>query len=459
MQKHNLNEPIIEEFIRRVRLVHAGASGKVNWDHIGDLKADDSIAFEEIQRRESRAADVQKLVVIKLNGGLGTTMGLTAPKSIIRVKAQYNFLQIIRHQIEKLRQRAGAPIPVLFMNSFNTREATLADAGIADINRNAPGNLPADFLQNMVPRLDRNTLLPIAGDAYKENDWCPPGHGDIYLSLYTTGILDRLLEEGYRVAFISNGDNLGALADPHALSFFLESKLDFASEVTPKTLADLKGGVLYHSLDPEDSAGRIELLETAQVPEEHIPDFQDTARFKYFNINNLWVNLEALRDRMRSGGLDLSLIVNPKQVNGRDVLQLETAMGAAIGHFQNTRVFIVPRTRFAPVKNCADLLVRRSDAYTLDEDTFALQMNPQRKLGEPVVKLDDAHYKKLDAFENLMPELPSLLHAESLEVYGPVLFDTPVAIHGRVKITNSNSTPLAISSLGRDILKDEDVIL
>ncbi|MCB1318900.1 MAG: UTP--glucose-1-phosphate uridylyltransferase, partial [Leptospiraceae bacterium] len=201
MQKHNLNEPIIEEFIRRVRLVHAGASGKVNWKHIGDLKADDSIAFEEIQRRESRAADVQKLVVIKLNGGLGTTMGLTAPKSIIRVKAQYNFLQIIRHQIEKLRQRAGAPIPVLFMNSFNTREATLADAGIADINRNAPGNLPADFLQNMVPRLDRNTLLPIAGDAYKENDWCPPGHGDIYLSLYTTGILDRLLEKGYRVAF------------------------------------------------------------------------------------------------------------------------------------------------------------------------------------------------------------------------------------------------------------------
>src|SRR5690606_15683669 len=129
------------------------------------------------------------------------------------------------------------------------------------------------------------------------------------------GLLDQLIAAGYRYAFLSNGDNLGATVDANILQYFAAQKLDFMSEVTPKTRADLKGGVLYHN-------GRaIELLETAQVEPQHLDDFCDVNRFAYFNINNLWVNLESLRDRLAEGDFELSLIRNPKTVDGQEILQ------------------------------------------------------------------------------------------------------------------------------------------
>ena len=336
------------------------------------------------------------------------------------------------------------------MNSINTQADTLAVPGVIDMNREA--GLPADFLQNMVPRIDQESLMPM-GNGSEDSHWCPPGHGDVYLALQTTGLLDRLLEKGYRTLFLSNGDNLGATADARLLDYFTREKLEFMSEVTPKTLADLKGGVLFR----RTGGGAIELLETAQVPDEHIKDFQDVERFAYFNINNLWANLEALRDRLKAGSLDLSLIVNPKVVEDQPVLQLETAMGAAVGRFERTRVMIVPRRRFAPAKTCADLLVRRSDACELTDD-LALELSPKRTLGEPVVKLSD-HYKKIRGFEELIPELPSLLDCKELSVEGPVRFDQPVSIKGAVRIRTNSTDPVNISKLGQTELVDGEFTL
>ncbi|MEQ9365382.1 MAG: UTP--glucose-1-phosphate uridylyltransferase, partial [Leptospirales bacterium] len=206
--------------------------------------------------------------------------------------------------------------------------------------------------------------------------------------------------------------------------------------------------------------GAIELLETAQVPDEHLPDFQNIDRFAYFNINNLWVNLEALRDRLRESesGLPLSLIVNPKELDGRPILQLETAMGAGIQHFKRAKVMIVPRTRFAPVKNCADLLVRRSDCYVLNSDSMSLEMNPERGLGEPVVKLSD-DYKKIAGFERLVPTPPSLVDCASLNVEGPVVFDAPVKIEGDVTIRVKDAAQREPVSIGARNLKNETLEL
>ncbi|MCR9144722.1 MAG: UTP--glucose-1-phosphate uridylyltransferase [bacterium] len=466
MQSRKIAQPVIAEFARRVKLVHEGSSGKTDWNEIGDLTDEDYARLEdlpEVAAGSERDARLAQLVVIKLNGGLGTTMGLTKAKSLMPVKDGASFLEIIRRQIVRLREVSGATVPLFFMNSFNTREDTLAEPGIAELNQAA--DLPADFLQNMVPRIDRETLLP-AGDGEDDAHWCPPGHGDIFLALQTTGLLDQLLAKGYRVAFLSNGDNLGATADERLLQYFLKEKLEFMSEVTPKTKADLKGGVLFRRRGRDGSPmtkeqAPIELLETAQVPEENLPDFQNIERFAYFNINNLWVNLEALRDRLRESesGLPLSLIVNPKELKGQPILQLETAMGAGIQHFQKAKVMIVPRTRFAPVKNCADLLVRRSDCYVLNGDTMSLEMNPERLLGEPVVTLSD-DYKKIADFEKLMPTPPSLVKCASLKVEGPVLFDAPVTIEGdvtiRVKDAAAQSGPI---SIGGRTLKNETLEL
>jgi UTP--glucose-1-phosphate uridylyltransferase len=454
MNARGIHPAATEELLRRAALVHQGFTGKIRWSEISAPAHEDLVALESIHE-EARDEDLGRLVVIKLNGGLGTSMGLSKAKTLIPIKDGTTFLGLIRQQIEKQRARYRAHVPLLFMNSLATHEDTMREPGIASINDGVPGNLPVAFLQNWVPRLRADTLMPFDAKDPEEG-WCPPGHGDIYLSLQTTGILEKLLANGFRVAFISNGDNLGASVDGRILSWFLSQGLDFAMEVTPKTAADLKGGALFRHR-PAKGPERLGLLEIAQVENGHEPDFQDTRRFSSFNTNNLWVNLESLRDRL-ARGLELPVIVNPKTVEGTKVLQLETAMGSAIGSFERTRGLVVPRTRFAPVKTNADLLVRRSDCYVVREDDGTLVRNPARKLGEPTVTLD-ASYKRLDDFEALFPSIPSLVDAESLVVEGKVRFDRPVRLCGKVVFRHAGDGITSLSSLGRDRFADETVTL
>ena len=455
MQSEKIHSEVIEDYTKKVQKIFNGYSGKISWDNIGDLEDTDYAKLEELPEPTDLKSDIQQLVMIKLNGGLGTSMGLSKAKSLISVKENKNFIGIIKDQILDLRKEHSAPVPLLFMNSFNTSEDTLQEPGIRNLNSSLSSDFPADFLQNMVPRIKQDTLLP-AWDGKSSSHWCPPGHGDIFLSLKIRGILDKLLAKGLKYAFISNGDNLGAIFDERILSYFIKENLDFISEVTPKTKADLKGGVLYRIINDDKSKGPIELLETAQVEDKHIPDFQDVKRFSYFNINNLWVNLESLRDRMSDGAFELSLIRNPKEVDGLKVLQLETAMGSAIGRFDNTRVLIVPRSRFAPVKTCADLLVRRSDIYILRDEDEALIKNPKREEGEPVVILD-SNYKKIQEFESFFRHIPSMIDMTRFEVTGPVLFDQKIILKGEVKIINKSKEAHSISEIQKTTFENETV--
>ena len=444
MNEASVHEICTNDFLDKTRKVYDGATGLVDWQSIGDLSTSDIVAMEDLQ--DSDNAIIAKFAIIKLNGGLGTSMGLSRAKSLIRIRRDATFFDIILKQLHHLREKTGIQIPLLFMNSFNTRNDTLEYPGIASVN--ASQELGADFLQNQVPRLDAETLLPI-GDGSQSAHWCPPGHGDIYNSLQISGMLESLLSRGFSHAFISNGDNLGAVMHSGIAGFMVREGLDFSMEVTPKTRADIKGGVLYRSLT---GSKRIELLETAQVPADHKSDFEDIDRFQDFSINNLWVNLEALRDRLKQGPLYLSLIVNQKKFEERPVLQLESAMGAAVGQFDRTRIVRVPRSRFAPVKSCADLLVRRSDACHLD-DSQALVL---RAAVEPVVQLDD-NYKGISDFEAHFPEIPSLYSANSFTVEGPWLFDAPVRIQGDVRLINRTGAQKKISGLKRESFKDESV--
>ncbi|HNN59066.1 MAG TPA: UTP--glucose-1-phosphate uridylyltransferase [Leptospiraceae bacterium] len=447
MMSRSMGPEITKEFIRRVDLVYKGETGKIPWAEILDLRPEDSVALGELPLPGDPAKLLSSVAVIKLNGGLGTSMGLTQAKSIIPVHDGKNFLQIIREQTDLMRARSSGSIPLIFMNSFNTQSDFDSEPSMQGLN----ADLPSSFLQNMVPRIYESDLMPV-GNGSSEDHYCPPGHGDVFLALSTSGILDKLLAQGRRIAFISNGDNLGATLDERILGFFEEDKLEFAMEITPKSPADLKGGVLFR----RRAHRNISLLETAQVEPDHLKDFEDTKRFPFFSINNLYVHLETLRDRLRAGTLKLSLIVNPKDWQGKKILQLEAAMGSACENFENMKVIQVDRDRFAPVKNCSDLLVRRSDACVLRESDRALVLAPQRNHAEPVVKLDD-HYKKLADFDRLIPTLPSLIGAKSLTVTGPVVFDVPVRIEGNVKIENRSGNPALLSKIGRSSLKDEEV--
>lgn len=375
------------------------------------------------------------VAVVKLNGGLATTMGLREPKSLIEARDGRSFMEIIVGQVLALRRRYGVRLPLLLMDSEATREPTLrALARFPDL---ATDGLEPGFMQSMIPKLDADTLAPVSWPREPELEWCPPGHGDVYGAMRRSGMLEALLERGFRYAMISNADNLGARVDARIAAHIASGQIPFAMEVVQGTEADRKGGHVARRL----SSGRLVLRETAQTPEQDAESFRDYKRWRWYNTNTLWVDLRALAEALKvaEGVLELPLIVNRKTVDPRDsdstpVIQLESAMGAAIGSFDGAQLLHVPRTRFAPVKTTDDLLVLRSDVYEVNDD---LEVEPiaERALDLPYVELDPRFYKLIDDFESRFPGgPPSLREAERLVVKGDVTFGAGVRVRGAVSL-------------------------
>lgn len=423
MRAEGLPDAAIAAFGRHYAQLVAGATGLIPESDLSPVPS-----LPDADALDDRTADIgrahlHEAVVIKLNGGLGTSMGLAQAKSLLPVKAGQSFLELIAHQAR------AAGCPLVLMNSFATQADSLA---LLDTLDPLPGDLPRDFLQHKVPKLDRQTLQPVAWPA-EHLRWCPPGHGDIYNALVTRGVLAELRAAGIRTAFVSNADNLGATLDPRILGYVLDQGLPFLMEVADRTPADRKGGHL--ALQGE----QLILRESAQCPPEDTAQFQDVTRHRYFNTNNLWIDLVALERLLEESGgaLALPLIRNAKTVDPRDaastpVYQLESAMGAAIALFAGAGALRVPRTRFSPVKTTADLLRVRSDATKLTDDGRVLPATER----PPLISLDSAYYKKVGDLEARFPKgAPSLVGCRSLTVEGDWTFGAGVVVRGDVTLT------------------------
>ncbi|HTU97770.1 MAG TPA: UTP--glucose-1-phosphate uridylyltransferase [Solirubrobacteraceae bacterium] len=404
--------------------------------------AGDIPALEDLPAAEAARA-LSGVVVIKLNGGLATTMGLQEPKSLMEARDGRSFLDIIVGQTLALRRRHGVALPLVLMDSDSTREPTLA-ALAAHPELSSDGIAP-DFMQSVVPKLDAETLEPVSWPPNPALEWNPPGHGDVYGALRRSGMLDALLERGFRHAMISNADNLGSSVDVRIAAHVAANELPFLMEVVQGTEADRKGGHVARRI----SDGRLVLRETAQTPESDQESFRDYRRWRWYNTNTLWVDLQVLADRLEQsdGVLELALIINRKTVDPRDpdstpVIQLESAMGAAIESFPGAGLLQVPRTRFAPVKTTDDLLVLRSDVYQVGDD-LRVEPVPERAGGLPFVELDKRYYRLIDGFEQRFPSgPPSLRDAERLVVHGDVTFEAGVRVRGAVAIDAETPTTL-----------------
>jgi len=432
-------EAAVAGFRRRYARLAAGDEGLIrdaDLEPVARLPALDELEVDP--RVAARAMDA--VVVVKVNGGLGTSMGLQRAKSLLEVKDGRSFLDVTAAQVLALRDRHGVRLPLVLMDSFHTREDSLAALAAYPA---VAGDVPPDFLQSREPKLTRDDLRPVRWPPDPGLEWCPPGHGDVYSSLGSSGMLDALLARGYAHAFLSNADNLGAVADPRIVGWMAGEGIPFVSEQCPRTPADHKGGHLGRLPD-----GRLVLRETAQTPPEERALFEDPHRHPFVNANNLWVALEALRDALarHEGALDLPLIVNAKTVDPADeasppVLQLETAMGAAVGVFERARALHVPRGRLVPVKTTDDLLALRSDAYRLAGDGRVVA-SPQRHGGPPDVELDPTVYRLLAEFERRFPEgPPSLVACQRLVVHGDVTFGRDVVVRGRVELSADEVGP------------------
>jgi UTP--glucose-1-phosphate uridylyltransferase len=407
----------------------SGERGFISRDDIAPVRKDEIADLETLDRfTEEGVRALKEAVIIKLNGGLGTSMGLSKAKSLIKVKDGYNFLDIIARQVLSLRKEHETDIPLVLMNSFSTDEDS------TKFLERYPGlssDIPLSFLQHKFPKVLKQDLSPAVWPMDPDLEWNPPGHGDIYCALITSGMLNKLIKRGYQYAFISNSDNLGGTMNVAALGYLVSKDFPFMMEVAEKTKADIKGG---HIARLRQTGGLV-LREIAQCPEEEIEEFQDIEVYKYFNTNNIWVNLVFLKDQLKEPGniLKLPAIVNPKRISPKDDSSPEVS--AAVK---------VPKTRFAPVKRCQDLVALMSDCYVMTEDSRVIQ-NPQRRLGDIKIDLDDRYYRKIDQLQERFPHgVPSLVDCKSLKVEGNVYFGRGIMIKGDVTITNPLSKQVSI---------------
>lgn len=444
MEHENLHPVVIDTFAHYYKKVVSGVTGLISDKDIQPVTSDHIEDADRIQKyaEAGRHASLN-VVMIKLNGGLGTSMGLTRAKSLLEVKNGKTFLDIILKQVEKRH------VKLALMNSFSTHEDTI-DA----ISKIKPTDSPLLFLQNKFPKILQGNLAPADWPKNPDLEWNPPGHGDIYSALYTTGTLKALLDQGIVYAFISNSDNLGATLDESLLGYFVENRFPFMMEVAPRTPSDVKGGHIARHKE-----GHHILRESAQCPENELSAFRDIKRYGFFNTNNIWINLTALHKLIqKTGTVKLPMILNPKTLDPRDenspkVFQIETAMGAAISLFENAAVIKVPPSRFLPVKKCNELLSIRSDRFTFSKKNH-LTLNPE--IGPKTIKidLDPKYYGKIDHFdERFNNGIPSLTDCESLTIKGDVRFENNVTIKGRVVITNKGKTQAVIKE-GTVVEKD-----
>ena len=435
MREAGVDDVAIDTFAHYYRLLEHGETGMIpestidplDMESLADVDVTDEVAGEAIRRT----------AVIKLNGGLGTSMGMDRAKSLLCVRRGLSFLDIIARQVLHLRQQYDAPLPLLLMNSFRTSADTMA--ALARYTDLPVEGLPLEFLQNKEPKLLAADLRPAAWPKDPDLEWCPPGHGDIYTALRGQGLLDTLLEAGYRHVFVSNSDNLGAVPDARVAGWFAQSGAPFAIEAVRRTPSDRKGG--HFARRKED--GRIVLRESAQTLDADKEALADLDRHRFTSTNNLWFDLEAMVQTLdsRGGILGLPLIRNVKTLDPGDprtpeVIQIETAMGAAIEVFEGARTIEVGRDRFVPVKTTNDLLVLRSDIYGLGKD-FVLDQTADQV---PYVDLDGDFFKLVSDFDKRFPEgAPSLKEATSLRVGGDWTFGPEVKVVGDVALQASSA--------------------
>ncbi|MBN1932809.1 MAG: UTP--glucose-1-phosphate uridylyltransferase [Desulfobacterales bacterium] len=437
MEKEGIDRIVIDTFAYYYRQIIEGETGLVRDKDIVPVDPNEIESLNKIQGYAEAGRDTLKnSVMIVLNGGLGTSMGLTKAKSLLEVKNGKTFLELTVHQAETHQ------VTLALMNSFSTHQDT--QAALSKLN---PSRFPLLFLQHKFPKILKEGLVPATWPKNSDLEWNPPGHGDIYTALYTSGMLKKLLDQGIIYAFISNSDNLGATMDESLLGYFSENRFPFMMEVAEKTPDDLKGGHLARH-----KKGHLILREIAQCPEAELDAFTDIHRFRFFNTNNLWINLKFLKNLIeKHRTIELPMILNPKTLDPRDetspqVYQVETAMGAAISLFEGATAIKVPRSRFFPVKKCNDLLAVRSDCFIFSKENNLI-INPKRTLYTIKIDLDPRYYGKIDFFDQRFKEgAPSLIHCESLRIKGDVFFESNVKVTGNVNIINRGNTPAVIKA-------------
>jgi len=425
LKPFKLEDSVLNGYTRLYNKFHKGPEKVGRWKFLRSPNEKGLVQYVSlpVPERESLEAALARVAVCKLNGGLGTSMGCRGSKSAIVVRGKMTFIDLIIEQLRALNDRYQADVPLIFMNSFCTHDETERIIG-----KNKSTSEILSFCQNQYPRLLENESEFLDPKKLKNEAWYPPGHGDLYSCLMENGLIDRLLKDGREYLFISNADNLGATVDLKILNHVIKQDISFLMEVTPKTSVDTKGGVLYQDKN------QIRLLEMANVPPEYIPEFCGNQKFKFFNTNNIWINLIQLKKLLKNNSLNLDVIVNRKMVKNKMVLQLETAAGGALNFFPDAVGMNVPRSRFLPVKRTSDLFLVQSNLFNIERGVLKRNAETPRS-NLPHINLKNP-FNDIKEYQKRIPVIPDIKELDSLELQGKVRFNGKVTLKGKVRLVS-----------------------
>jgi UTP--glucose-1-phosphate uridylyltransferase len=422
MFKTGCSQSVIDLFFMYYRKLKDGDRGIIYEKDIEPLEYGTVEKFDGI---EKNIFSTEKCAVIKLNGGLGTSMGMREPKSFVEVRDGKRFIDISVLQQECYEVETGEKYPLIFMNSAYTKNATLKF--IREHPQILCEGISSCFNQHSFVKVLKDNFCAASFEENTDLEYNPAGHGDVYTALSESGVLKNLLDNDFRFAFISNIDNCAASFDASIVNYMVKNNIYFLMEVCKRTDMDKKGGHIA-----KNKNGGYILRERAQADKTEIEQFEDIKRYSYFNTNSIWVDLRQL-DKIISENevIELPFIANEKTLDPNDkttqkVYQIETAMGAALSLFENASVLEVGKNRFFPVKTTNDLFLLRSDRYSLKDGKI---ISFDDNASQCIVELENKFYGNIDDFEKRVEKgIPSLKHCKRLSVQNDIHFNKNMKI-------------------------------
>ncbi|KAH9780841.1 UTP--glucose-1-phosphate uridylyltransferase [Citrus sinensis] len=365
---------------------------------------------------------LDKLVVVKFNGALGTNMGFSAPKSAIEVKNNLTPLDLMVDQVESLNSKYGCNVPLLLMNTAETHDHVQK---VLEKYSNSKVDIHSLSLSQQTHEKS------FEGHSRKDKLYPSSDHSVVFLSLMKSGTLDLLLVQGKEYALVVDSDNVAAVADPKIFNHLIQNQIEYCMEVAPVPSIDLRNSLI--NLRP----GKFQLVDITQNPTK-----QSGGKFKFINTRSMWVNLRAIKRLIDTDELKIENFSSSKEVNDDQIISRGTAADSAIQFFDHTIGINVAQSRYLPVNSTSDLLLLQSDLYTADEGI--LVQNPARdNPANPSIELGP-EFEKVNNFQSRFKSIPSIINLDSLKVEGDVWFGAGITLKGKVSIVAKRGMKLEI---------------
>ncbi|KAH9724771.1 UTP--glucose-1-phosphate uridylyltransferase [Citrus sinensis] len=389
---------------------------------------------------------LDKLVVVKFNGALGTNMGFSGPKSAIEVKNNLTPLDLMVDQVESLNSKYGCNVPLLLMDTAETHDRVQK---VLEKYSNSKVDIHSLSLSQQPHEKS------FEGHSRKDKLYPSSDHSVVFLSLMKSGTLDLLLVQGKEYALVVDSDNVAAVADPSILVLVL---------VAPVPSIDLRNSLI--NLRP----GKFQLVDITQNPTKQTCNIiyvsmicsicsfafladqcfifcfimvkKSGGKFKFINTRSMWVNLRAIKRLIDTDELKVENFSSSKEVNDDQIISRGTAADSAIQFFDHTIGINVAQSRYLPVNSTSDLLLLQSDLYTADEGI--LVQNPARdNPANPSIELGP-EFEKVNDFQSRFKSIPSIINLDSLKVEGDVWFGAGITLKGKVSIVAKPGMKLEI---------------